>query len=125
MTEEEKKFLGTMTEEEKKLMGERIKSCRKNIKLTQDGLAEKFGMKRTNITNYEAGRVIPPGNILRDLSVIFGVTTDYLLGKSEISNCENSKSKIETIAAHIDDDVTEEELENIQNYIEFIKSQRK
>jgi len=86
-----------MNLEEKKLLGERIRSCRIQAKLSQDGLATILGMKRTNIANYEAGRVIPPGNVLVELAETFAVTTDYLLGITDdpISNVE------------IDDDIRE------------------
>ncbi|AJD92066.1 hypothetical protein JMA_27490 [Jeotgalibacillus malaysiensis] len=42
----------------------------------------------------------------------------------KISDPKEDK-KIRTIAAHIDDDVTEEELKDIMNYIEFLKNKRK
>ena len=49
-----------------------------------------------------------------------GITTD------ELENLANDgDTKIQTIAAHIEDDVTDEELEEIRKYIEFIKSKRK
>jgi hypothetical protein len=41
----------------------------------------------------------------------------------DISGFETKQ--IETIAAHIDGDVTKEEMEEIQTFIKFIKSQRK
>ncbi|UII58090.1 helix-turn-helix domain-containing protein (plasmid) [Cytobacillus spongiae] len=72
-----------MNPEEKKKMGMRIRTCRQAINLSQEGLANQLGMKRTNIANYEAGRVIPPGNIILELADIFGVTTDYLLGRAD------------------------------------------
>lgn len=56
-----------------------------------------------------------------------GITSDELLnmaGDREGVQKGNS-AKVKTIAAHIDDDVTEEELEDIARYIDFIKSQRK
>ena len=56
-----------------------------------------------------------------------GITTDELLRMADDKESE-AKIKnptIETIAAHIDDDVTEDEIEDIKKYIEFIKSQRK
>ena len=71
-----------MNEEEKKGMGLRIRECRVSKGLSQDGLADLLGMKRTNIANYEAGRVVPPGSVVLTLSEIFGVTTDYILGRS-------------------------------------------
>jgi len=76
--------------EEKKRMGLRIRELRKEINLSQESLAERLEMKRTNIANYEAGRVVPPGNVLLELSKIFGVTTDYLLGRSDDPNSKVS-----------------------------------
>ncbi|ARF67635.1 hypothetical protein B7C51_06995 [Paenibacillus larvae subsp. pulvifaciens] len=108
-----------MLEKEKKLMGMRIKNCRKEKKISQEQLADMLGMKRTNIANYEAGRVIPPGNVLRDLADIFAVSTDYLLGR-EPSN------EINTIAAHHDGkEWTEEELKEIEEFKKFVLSKRK
>lgn len=56
-----------------------------------------------------------------------GITTDELQslveGNSEVH--ENRPSYVTTIAAHIDEDVTEEEMEEIKNYIDYIKSKRK
>lgn len=72
-----------MDEKRKKLIGMRVRECRNEIGLSQEGLAEKLGMKRTNVANYEGGRVVPPGNILLEMAEIFGVTTDYLLGISD------------------------------------------
>lgn len=73
-----------MDQFEKKLMGSRIKKQREKARLSQDKLAEKLGMKRTNIANYEAGRVIPPSNVLRDLTNIFNITADYLIIKDGV-----------------------------------------
>jgi transcriptional regulator with XRE-family HTH domain len=71
-----------MNEERKKLIGSRIKKCRQDNKLSQEELAQKLDMKRSNVANYEAGRVVPPGNALLEMSEIFNVTTDYLLGST-------------------------------------------
>ncbi|OLN21431.1 transcriptional regulator [Domibacillus antri] len=72
-----------MNEEQKKLMGMRIKQKRLGIGLSQEEMSEKLGMKRTNIANYEAGRVVPPGNVLMAMSQLFKVSTDYILGLSD------------------------------------------
>ena len=65
-------------------MGLRIKKAREAKGLTQDELAEKLNIKsRVSISNYEAGRSVPPGDILRDLADILDTTTDYLLGRDE------------------------------------------
>ena len=41
-----------------------IKSVREKLELTQDEFAQKIKTKRANISNYEIGRAIPPGDIL-------------------------------------------------------------
>ena len=69
-----------MDMEERKLMGTRIRQCRKEAGFSQDELAERLDMKRSNIAGYEAGRVIPPGNIIKQLADIFSISTDFLLG---------------------------------------------
>jgi transcriptional regulator with XRE-family HTH domain len=71
-----------MNEERKKVIGLRIKKCRQDNKLSQEELAHKLDMKRSNVANYEAGRVVPPGSALLEMSEIFNVTTDYLLGST-------------------------------------------
>lgn len=112
-----------MNPEEKKLIGIRIKTCRNDVKLSQEALAEKLNMKRTNIANYEAGRVVPPGNVLLELADIFGVTTDYLLGRSDDPNGK---------ATFLDDDLrqiqrakkklkTQAERERMDRMVEMIK----
>lgn len=41
-----------------------IKSIRKKLGLTQEGLAAKIESNRFNVANYETGRAIPPGDVL-------------------------------------------------------------
>lgn len=81
-----------MNEDARKLMGQRIRAKRDELQLSQDKLAEKLNMKRTNIANYEAGRVIPPGNVLAEMAAIFNTSSDYLLG---ISNDPSSSEPTE------------------------------
>lgn len=71
-----------MDEERKKLIGKRIRKCREECNFSQEGLANKLNMKRSNVANYESGRVVPPGNTLLEMSKLFDVTTDYLLGST-------------------------------------------
>lgn len=51
--------------------------------ITQAALGEKIGISRQSIANYAMGRVFPPSGVLDKLSQYFGVTTDYLLGKTD------------------------------------------
>ncbi|MFJ7407158.1 MULTISPECIES: helix-turn-helix domain-containing protein [unclassified Lysinibacillus] len=86
-----------MTKFDNLLVAERVKICRKNSGYSQEELANLLGMKRTNIANYEAGRIIPPGNIIVAMSDIFGVSTDYLLGLSESFNDKVDSEELKVI----------------------------
>lgn len=86
-----------MTKFDNLLVAERIKICRKNSGYSQEELANLLGMKRTNIANYEAGRIIPPGNIIVAMSEIFGVSTDYILGLSESFNDKVDSEELKVI----------------------------
>lgn len=86
-----------MTKFDNLLVAERIKACRKMCEYSQEELAEKLGMKRTNIANYEAGRVIPPGNVVVLMSEIFGVSTDYILGLSDSLNDKTDVKDLKVI----------------------------
>jgi transcriptional regulator with XRE-family HTH domain len=72
-----------MDERTRKLIGQRIREQRLKNDYSQEGLAEALDMKRTNVANYEAGRVVPPGGVLLKLSKLFHVSTDYLLGNTD------------------------------------------
>ena len=74
-----------MNSDERKQMGQRIKRLREEkLPMSQDALAEMLGMKRANVANYEAGRAMPPGDVLRRLATIFDVSTDYILGVNAV-----------------------------------------
>ncbi|WP_135553262.1 LexA family protein [Paenibacillus cymbidii] len=65
------------------IVGQRIRELRDKSGMMQDELADKLGVKRANISKYEHGRVVPPGDILVILANLFHTTTDYLLGKTD------------------------------------------
>lgn len=62
---------------------ERLKQLRKERKLTQNEMAEICGLKPRGYQEYEYEKGYPtvPGLIF--LADFFGVTTDYLLGRSD------------------------------------------
>ena len=74
---------GGNTMENKSVFSNRLKVLRKASKMTQLDLAEKLGIVRTAVTNYETGRALPDPNTLNTIAEIFSVTTDYLLGRDD------------------------------------------
>lgn len=63
--------------------GSRIKELRTKRGYTQGYVAEKLGMDRANLSNYERDVAIPPGPVLVALADILGTTTDYLLLRTD------------------------------------------
>lgn len=65
--------------------GDRLRALREEKGMSQEAVAEILGISRTAYNKYESG-VIKPVRKLEELSALFGVSTDYILGQeSEIS----------------------------------------
>ncbi|WP_424475353.1 helix-turn-helix domain-containing protein [Oceanobacillus kimchii] len=62
---------------------DRLTSLRKMNKLSREQLANKLGVSYSTISKYESGSREPDFDTLQEISNIFDVTTDYLLGKSD------------------------------------------
>ncbi|MDT1939689.1 MULTISPECIES: helix-turn-helix domain-containing protein [Carnobacterium] len=103
------------------LLYERISELAKKQGVSVPQLSENLGLSRNAIYQWKTSS--PKADTLQKVADYFGVTTDYLLGRDEPEIIEDDKLKV--IASHIDDDVTEEDMEEILNFIEFIKSKNK
>ena len=64
------------------MVSEKLTEIRKQRKLTMKDVAEAIGMKPDTYRNYESGRLEPNLSALTKLADFYGVTTDYLLGRS-------------------------------------------
>ncbi|MGX7133123.1 helix-turn-helix domain-containing protein [Enterococcus songbeiensis] len=94
--------------------GERLKLLRESKKYGINQLALKAGVSASQISRFESGeRKDPTLETVKKLSKALGVSISYF------SEEEDEKTKV--IAAHIDDDATEEDMEDILRYIEFRK----
>lgn len=94
-------------------IGKRISDLLETKNMTQRELANLINVTEVTIGRYVNGTREPKGSILSDIARVLEVTTDYLLGRD-----------IETIAAHHDEDWTEEELIEIENFKQYIRSKR-
>lgn len=61
-------------------IGERLKELRKQRGYSQEDVAKLLGIGRTTYLKYESGEN-KPSRKLKELASLFGVTTDYLLGR--------------------------------------------
>lgn len=58
-------------------IGKQLKTLRKSQKMTQQAVADKVGITRATLSNYEIDRRTPDLKTLRKLAECFGVGLDY------------------------------------------------
>lgn len=88
--------------------GDRLKTLRSKHGMTQSQLAKKLDLTKSVISAYETGLRLPSYDVLINISKIYKVSTDYLLGVE--SNYEIDLSGL-----------TEEESLAIKNLIETMR----
>lgn len=59
-------------------MHERIKSLRRNLKMTQQEFADRLHIKRGAVANYEVGRNVPADSVIALICKEFGVSEMWL-----------------------------------------------
>ena len=62
---------------------ERIKNLRRKNSMTQEGLGKVIGVKPDAIYTYEKGKAYPEVRNLIILADYFGVSLDYLVGRTD------------------------------------------
>jgi len=102
------------------VFGQKLTELRKQKNLTQAELAKILGVARTTYSSYEQGRRKPDDEIQKKIADYFGVSLDFLHGRGNSSKITKN-SKAETVAAHIDDDVSDDEMKEILSFIDYIK----
>ncbi|MEI2466629.1 helix-turn-helix domain-containing protein [Niallia taxi] len=65
------------------MFGKRLRTLRKESKLTMKEFGEKFSLAESTISGYENGNRKPDMDILSRFADFFNVSTDYLLGRTD------------------------------------------
>lgn len=60
---------------------ERLKQLRRDNGMLQADLAEHFKVSKSAVSGWEVGRNQPCYDILIEMSILFGVSVDYLIGR--------------------------------------------
>lgn len=69
---------------DKPVFAQRLAELRAARKLSQYKLAEMLGFSRGQIANYEQGSREPDHATLQQFADFFGVSVDYLLGRTDV-----------------------------------------
>lgn len=98
---------------------DRIKSLCADKKVTFAEVERKTGISNGQIRRWDSSS--PKIDNVRKVADYFNVTTDYLLGRTDVKSFDEP----ETIAAHHDgEEWTDEELEELERFKEFMRSKR-
>lgn len=104
--------------------GQRLKCLRDKNKITQDELAKHLGVGRPTIAGYETKGKQPSFEILEKMADFFSVSTDYLLGRTDIKqpiqNTKNDKPSSDEISKEIRN-LSPESQEELKKLIELYK----
>ena len=60
---------------------ERLKQLRRDNGMLQADLAEHFKVSKSAVSGWEGGRNKPNYDILIEMSILLGVSVDYLIGR--------------------------------------------
>lgn len=100
---------------------DRLIKLRKELNLTQEELAQKIGYTRTAISAWEIGRNEPSNADIIKLAEYFGVSTDYLLGKTDIRNIEEDFK----FAYHKETEgLSDEEIKEALEFYKLVKNKK-
>ncbi|WP_432371902.1 helix-turn-helix domain-containing protein [Staphylococcus chromogenes] len=101
----------------RKILSENLEQLMKERNITQVELSEAIGVSQSTISNWLKESKYPRISKIQELANYFNVP------KSRIT--EENNLQQETIAAHFDkEDLTEEEMDEVMQFIEIIKRRK-
>lgn len=99
----------------------RIKALRAEKNIKQDVLAKLLGLEIAGISKLETGRVPLKDEYIVKLAEYFNVSTDYLLGKSNIRNIADEFK----FAYHKEmEGLTEDEIKEALEFYKMVKNRK-
>lgn len=104
----------------------RLKELRIEKDLSQAKLADLFNISQQAVSHYEKGIRGIDSSLIASLAKFFDVSTDYLLGVSDVRNYTQDPDI--TIALHSDtdyDELPDEAIKEINGFVEYIKQKYK
>lgn len=100
----------------------RLKSLRQESGLLQKDIAEKLNITTSAYGYYEQGKRTPDSNTLDKLAGIFSVSTDYLLGRTDIRQTTNQNVQhLNIISENNNIEITEKDKRDIAKDLEHIR----
>lgn len=83
-------------------LGEKIKAARKAQRITQQALADRLGVHRSTIANYELERRRPSLSELKEIAKLLHVDANYLLEGQEVNAEDELKLRANDVFFDLD-----------------------
>lgn len=103
------------------MVAQRIKALRSELKISQEELASRIGISRSALSLYEIGRREPDFDIIQRLASLFGVSVDYLLGRTDLRKDLSDIEMHASRAPGIGEDLPEEGRKELLDYYQYLK----
>lgn len=91
--------------------------------ISETAALQEIGLSSGNLKNWKDGRT-PKTNVLNKVALYFGVSMDYLLGKTEIRNDVNDED-IKFALFGGTDEITDEIYNEVKSFAQYIKEKYK
>ena len=117
-------------------LANRISKARKKANLTQQQVADRLNVARTSVSHWENGAREPDLKTIRELSELFGVAFEYLVGASKPTpiNQDHLDNVHNFIKSELGEDVSimfrdinawdENKLKKLKTFYEMIKEDK-
>ena len=96
------------------MVGKIIRELRLEKGITQNELSNYLGLTPKMISFYELGERFPPYDIITKLADYFNVSTDYLLGRSNIKKPEKFIEDYRSLS--------KEDIKKVEKYMQELKA---
>ena len=101
-----------------------LKKLRKSKNLTQTELANILHLSHGAVAMWETNKRQPDNDTLSRLADYFGVSVDYLLGRETPTIPDHTPSEEERRLAEMIAGMTDEEVEELSRFVDYIISKR-
>jgi transcriptional regulator with XRE-family HTH domain len=104
-------------------LGAFLQKARKNCRLTLRDVQEKIGVSNAYLSQLENGKISSPSpNTLFQLSKLYQVSYEHLMS---LAGYPSPSEKVASRIATDFNELTPEEKERVEEYIEFLKTRRR
>lgn len=107
------------------IFGNRLRSLIEDADIEGKDFAKAMHVQPSTVSNWLGGVRFPKDDVLIQIADYFSVSTDYLLGRTDIRKAAAPDDNLTIAAHHNGNRWTQEELDEIERFKEFVKSRRK